>query len=134
MNFEQLENLKEGSYIWLQYGRMSIGYTAKIVSVKNCIIKEIIIYSKAKGYENLKNLHVIGYNIVLLDNLDCISLQKLKKSCYIVIEFIHKEGINRYEADIFHGLKGNDILYLNGYEFRYNPLKHRLYEMPVPCY
>lgn len=131
MNSKQLENLKEGSYIWLKFGRVRIGYIAKIVSVRDYPIKEIIIYSKERGYENLKNLRNIGYNIVLLDDLDYVSPKKLKGSCYIVLEFMYEKDLNRYKADVFHELRENNVLYLNGYEFHFNHLEHKVYQIPV---
>lgn len=135
MDLEQLKNLQENDYIWLRPpGSMHIGYVAKVIEVKKSLFTQVTIYSKLEGYENAINLHNIGFQIVLLKELSEVKPNDLTKSCYIVIEYIHEEGLNRYQADVCTKLIKNDVLHLNGYEFQYDSSKHKLYKIPFSYY
>lgn len=131
MKIQRLENVKEGSYIWLQREKKHVGYIAIVIDKKIGIFNDIRIYSKEYGYESLKMLEELGYNIVLLDNLKPIDPKDLRKTCNIVIEYVKEKWLYRYEADIFNELGKNNILYLNGCQLFYNPLKHKIYQIPV---
>jgi len=126
MDSKQLKNLKRGDYIWVRpSGTNYIGWISSVI----CVEPEIVVYSEMYGYDNPETLLRTDHEIHFIKDLKEVKPEELKESCYIVIEYLYKEK-DRYRADVFNRKIKDNVLYLNGYEFKYDPSKHILYKVP----